>query len=68
MDKEIALLETRVAELLDEYQRLRGENRQLQARVAELESENQRLASKVDVAVQRVERVLAHLPASEDAS
>lgn len=66
MDKEIAQLEARLAELLDEYQRLRGENRELQDRVQQLEADNQRLAYKVEAAVQRVEGVLARLPASEE--
>ena len=66
MDNEIAALETRLGELLEEYQRLRRENRGLHERVTALEAENAKLAAKVALAVERVESALAKLPMPEE--
>lgn len=66
MDNEIAALESKLVELLDDYRRLRRENRVLQDQVTKLDAENARLAAKVATAVERVESALAKLPTAEE--
>lgn len=67
MDAELTNLETRLAALLDAYQSVRAENRELSARVATLQVENHRLAEKVSLATERVERLLTRLPLKDEA-
>ena len=67
MNTELIQLETRLATLLETHQSLRSENRELSARVASLQVENRRLSDKVAVATERVEGILARLPAEDEA-
>jgi len=62
MDAELSLLEERLAELIDAYQSLRMENRDLTARVGVLQIENKRYAEKLAQASKQVEHILARLP------
>jgi regulator of replication initiation timing len=68
MDAEITNLENRLGALLEAFQVLRAENRQLTTRVATLQTENRQLNDKVRVVTERVERLLAQLPAEDEAS
>lgn len=68
MDAEITNLETRLGALLEAFQVLRAENRELITRVATLQTENRLLTDKVRVVTERVERLLAQLPAEDEAS
>jgi chromosome segregation ATPase len=68
MDAEITNLENRLGALLEAFQALRAENRQLTTRVATLQTENRQLNDKVRVVTERVERLLAQLPAEDEAS
>ena len=63
MDTELTNLEAKLAQLTEQFQQARSDNRSLRARVAVLEQENKTLTNKVRVAVDRVESVLAKLPA-----
>ncbi len=66
MDAELTNLESRLASLLEAYQGLRSENRELTTRVATLQVENHRLAEKVSLVTDRVERLLARLPVEDE--
>lgn len=66
MDAELTSLETRLATLLAEYKGLHLENRELTTRVATLQSENKRLNDKLTVVTERVEALLARLPAEDE--
>lgn len=62
MDKELAILEQKLEQLILLVGVLRGENASMRERVAALEVENRRLSSKVELAATRIESVLALLP------
>lgn len=65
MDEELSILEARMSQLIDAYQSLRMENRELTVRVAALQTENERNSRKLAETVARIEGILARLP--EDA-
>lgn len=65
MDAELSTLENRLAELIDAYQSLRMENRELSSKVASLQAENVRFAQKLEHAKTQVEQILARLPTEE---
>lgn len=62
MDKELAILEQKLEQLIQLVGVLRGENASMRERIAGLEVENRRLSSKVELAATRIESVLALLP------
>ncbi|HEX5126561.1 MAG TPA: hypothetical protein VFW00_07455 [Rhodocyclaceae bacterium] len=64
MDTEIANLEAKLAQLVEQFQQTQTDNRELRVRIAALEKDNKILSNKVRVAVERVESVLAKLPMS----
>jgi len=65
MDEELSILETRMAALIDAYQSLRMENRELHTRVAALQADNERSARKLAEAIARIEDIVARLPEDE---
>ena len=67
MDAELTSLESRIAALLEAHKALRAENHELVARVAALQVENRQLSTKVAVVTERVEKLLARLPAEDEA-
>ncbi|MCL1825977.1 MAG: hypothetical protein FWG26_08605 [Betaproteobacteria bacterium] len=62
MDAELNRLEAQLEQFISMYAALRDENRELRAHQSRLEAENRRLASKVDLATEKLEAVLARLP------
>ncbi|MDR1462847.1 MAG: hypothetical protein LBI68_06910 [Azoarcus sp.] len=62
MDAEFTRLETQLEQLISMYAALRGENRELRTHKSRLEAENRLLMSKVDLAAEKLEAVLARLP------
>lgn len=66
MDSELTGLETRLAALLAEYKGLHLENRELTTRVATLQADNKRMAEKLELVTERVEALLARLPAEDE--
>lgn len=67
MDAELTNLENRLGALLDAFQVLRAENRELTTRVATLQTENRQLTDKVRMVTERVERLLVQLPVEDEA-
>lgn len=62
MEAEITLLEQQVQQLVELYDGLKAENRDLRSRLSSLEADNRRLRDKVEVAAARIETVLEQLP------
>jgi len=54
-----------MAALIDAYQSLRMENRELHTRVAALQADNERSARKLAEAIARIEDIVARLPEDE---
>ncbi len=65
METELAVLEQKLDDLVRHAAVLGEENRSLRAHVERLEAENRRLTDKVDLAVHRIETVLALIPEEE---
>lgn len=65
MNKELSSLENRLTELIDAYQSLRMENRELTSKVLQLQTENDRTAEKLERAKEQIESILARLPTEE---
>ena len=64
---ELEGFEAKLTQLVDLHQHARGENRDLRNRIAQLESENKTLAEKVAAARDKLEALIARIPASEEA-
>jgi uncharacterized protein (TIGR02449 family) len=62
MDAELNRLEAQLEQLISMYAALREENRELRAQQSRLEAENRQLMSKVSLAAEKLETVLAKLP------
>ncbi|MCL1861264.1 MAG: hypothetical protein FWG52_07000 [Proteobacteria bacterium] len=62
MDAELNRLEAQLEQFISMYAALRDENRELRTQQSRLEAENRRLASKVGLATEKLEAVLARLP------
>ncbi|MDR1063860.1 MAG: hypothetical protein LBL48_08025 [Azoarcus sp.] len=62
MDAEFTRLETQLEQLISMYAALRSENRDLRTHRSRLEAENRLLMSKVDLAAEKLEALLARLP------
>ncbi|MDR0717107.1 MAG: hypothetical protein LBE06_01090 [Azoarcus sp.] len=62
MDAELNRLEAQLEQLISVYTALRNENRELRMHKSRLEAENRLLSSKVDLAAEKLEAVLARLP------
>ncbi len=62
MDTELAQLEAQLEQLINHYERLKGDNVALRGRVARLEADNRKLAEKVRFAADRLEGLLEKLP------
>lgn len=65
MNNELSSLENRLTELIDAYQSLRMENRELTSKVLQLQADNERSAEKLDRAKKQIESILARLPTEE---
>ena len=65
MNNELSSLENRLTELIDAYQSLRMENRELTSKVLQLQTENDRSAEKLERAKEQIESILARLPTEE---
>jgi uncharacterized protein (TIGR02449 family) len=69
MDKEIrnvpalSALEQNVSEMLNDYQRLRQENRDLRAQLAARVDDVAKLNGRLNSAAQQLETLIRHLPA-----
>jgi len=62
MDAELNRLEAQLEQLISTFAALRDENRELRVRQSRLEAENRQLTSKIDLATEKLEAVLARLP------
>jgi len=62
MDAELSLLEQQIDQLVELYENLKSENRDLRDRLISVEADNRRLRDKVELAAARVEAVLEQLP------
>ena len=62
MDAELNRLEAQLEQLISMYAALREENRELRAHQSRLEAENRQLTSKIGLAAERLETVLAKMP------
>jgi cell division protein ZapB len=62
MDVELNRLEAQLEQLISMYAALREENRELRAHQSRLEAENRQLTSKIGLAADKLETVLAKMP------
>ncbi|MCL2876910.1 MAG: hypothetical protein FWF12_11670 [Betaproteobacteria bacterium] len=62
MDTELNRLEAQLEQFISMYAALRDENRELRAHQSQLEAENRQLTSKINLATEKLEAVLARLP------
>ncbi len=62
MQAELDALETKLAQMLERYQAMRGENLKLRQQVVALENANKRLSERVDEARGRMETLFNKLP------
>jgi uncharacterized protein (TIGR02449 family) len=62
MDAELNRLEAQLEQLISMYAGLRDENRELRAHQSRLEAENRLLSSKIGLATEKLEAVVAKLP------
>ena len=60
---ELEHLEQKLAQLVALHKQVREENRDLRLRAAQLDADNKKLAEKVATARERVEALLARVPA-----
>ncbi|MFC4160536.1 hypothetical protein [Chitinimonas lacunae] len=65
MEAELQSLEDRIKTLAMLCRQLRDENQSLHAEIAVLRADKARLSEKIEVATQRIEAMLASLPAGE---
>jgi len=62
MQAELDALESRLAQMLERYQAMRGENLKLRQQVVSLENANKRLGERLDEARNRMESLYNKLP------
>jgi predicted nuclease with TOPRIM domain len=62
MQAELDDLESKLAQLLERYQSMRGENLKLRQQVVSLENANKRLSERLDEARGRMESLFNKLP------
>jgi cell division protein ZapB len=67
MDAELRSLEQKISQFVELCQRLRADNQQLRQELASAVSESKRLEEKINVATARLEALLSHMPAEDDA-
>ncbi len=62
VDAELASLESKVAQFVGLYERLRAENQQLRQQLASCQNETRRLAERIAQAKAKLERLLERIP------
>jgi len=67
MDADLKSLETKIAQFVELFQRLRADNQQLRQQLAASSNQVKRLEDKVNTATERLETLLAQMPAQDDA-
>ena len=67
MDAELRSLEQKIGQFVELCQRLRADNQQLRQELASAVSESKRLEEKISIATTRLEALLSHMPAEDDA-
>ncbi len=65
MEAELKSLEVKINQLVELCQRLRTENQQVRQELASALNDNKRLHDKIDVAAERLEQLLEHIPQDE---
>ncbi len=65
MEAELKSLELKINQLVELCQRLRTENQQVRQQLASALNDNKQLHDKIDVAAQRLEALLEHIPQDE---
>ena len=67
MDADLKSLEQKLGQFVELCQRLRADNQQLRQELASAVSESKRLEEKISIATTRLEALLSHMPAEDDA-
>ncbi len=62
MQAELDALESKLAQMIERYQAMRGENLKLRQQVVSLENANKRLSERLDEARGRMESLFNRLP------
>ncbi|MCP5278789.1 MAG: cell division protein ZapB [Thiobacillus sp.] len=62
MQAELDALESKIAQMLERYQAMRGENLKLRQQVVSLENANKRLSERLDEARGRMESLFNKMP------
>ena len=62
MQVELDALESKIAQMLERFQAMRGENLKLRQQVVSLENANKRLSERLDEALGRMESLFNKLP------
>lgn len=62
MQVELDTLETKLAQILERYQTMRGENLKLRQQIVSLENANKRLSERLDESRARLEALYNKLP------
>jgi cell division protein ZapB len=67
METELKSLEDKIGQFVALCQRLRVDNQQLRQELASAVNESKRLEEKISTAATRLETLLSHIPAQDDA-
>ena len=67
MEAELKSLESKIEQLIDLSQQLRGENQQLRQQLASALDQKRRLEEKIAAATARLEALLGQIPAEDEA-
>ena len=65
MESDLSALEQKLAQLVERFEALRGDNRELRQQLAARADENVRLAEKLAAAKTRIEALLKIIPETE---
>ncbi len=65
MEAELKSLEVKINQLVELCQRLRTENQQVRQQLASALNDNKQLHDKINVAAERLEQLLEHIPQDE---
>ncbi len=65
MESDLSALEQKLAQLVERFEALRGDNRELRQQLAARADENVRLAEKLAAAKTRIEALLKLIPETE---
>jgi cell division protein ZapB len=67
VEAELKSLESKIERFIELYQRLRADNQELRQQLASAISHGRRLEEKINAASSRLETLLTHIPAEDDA-